>query len=69
MNEWILVSSQSQFILLKFNELLKFICLFVTMLGPWCCTGFSLVAASESYFLVVVRGFLIVMASRVEHRL
>ena len=31
---------------------------FLVMLGLRCCTGFSLVASSGSYSLVVVRGLL-----------
>jgi len=50
--------------------LYNFIYLFLAVLGLHCCGGFSLVAASESYSLVPVWRFLIVVASLVaEHRL
>ena len=45
---------------------LYFIYLFLAMLGLRCHAGFSLVAASEGSF-VVMHGFLIVLASLVEH--
>ena len=43
--------------------------LFLAVLGFHCCVGFSLVAMSKGYFLVVVCGLLIAAASRVEHGL
>ena len=43
---------------------------FLAVLGLCCCMGFSLVASSRSYSLVVVCGLLIAVASLVaEHRL
>ena len=40
------------------------------MLGVQCCMGFSLIAASSGYFLVVVCRLLIVVASlAVKHNL
>ena len=44
-----------------------FIYLFVAMPGLRCCMGFSLVAASGGYFLVVVRGLLTGVASPIEN--
>ena len=47
-----------------------FVYLFMAMLGLCGCVGFSLVAASNGYSLVVVHGLLIAVASLVaEHRL
>ena len=44
--------------------------LFLLMLGLLCCMGFSLVAANGGYYLVVVLGLLIAVASLVtEHGL
>ena len=48
----------------------NFTYLFLAVLGLRCCVGFSLVAVSASYSLVVVHGLLIAVASLlVEHRL
>ena len=47
----------------RFLFLLHFIYLFWAMLGLHCYTGFSPVAASESYSLVVVLGLLNTVAS------
>ena len=38
--------------------------LFLAVLGLGCCVGFSLVAVSRGYSLVVEHGLLIVVASR-----
>ena len=38
-------------------------CLFLAVLGLHCCVGFSLVAASEGYWLVAVLGLLTAAAS------
>ena len=44
--------------------------LFLAVLGLYCCVGFSRVAASKGYSLVVARRLLIVVASLVvEHGL
>ena len=44
--------------------------IYLAVLGLHCCTGFSLVAGSRSYSLVVVCRFLIAVASLVvEHRI
>ena len=43
--------------------------LFLAVLGLWCLTGFSLVAASGGYSLVAVRRLLFAVASLVEHGL
>ena len=49
---------------------LKFIDLFLAVLGGSCCLGFSLVAARKGYSLVAALGLLVVVASLVvEHRL
>ena len=39
------------------------------MLDVCCCEGFTLVAVSRGYSLVVVLGFLVVAATLVHHRL
>ena len=47
-----------------------FIYLFLAELGLFCCVGFSLVAESGDYSLVLVHGLLIAAASPVsEHKL
>ena len=47
-----------------------FICLFLAVLGLFCCVGFSLVAESRDYSLVPMHGLLIAVASPVsEHGL
>ena len=43
----------------------NFTYLFLAVLGLRCCVGFSLVAVSASYSLVVVHGLLIAVASLV----
>ena len=43
--------------------------LFLTVLDVCCCEGFTLVAVSRGYSLVVVLGFLVVAATLVHHRL
>ena len=43
-----------------------FICLFLAVLGLCCCWSFSIVMESGSYFLGVVHGLLIALASLVE---
>ena len=48
-----------------FLYLTKIYYLFMAVLDFHCCEGFSLVAVSRGYSLVVVRGFLIVVASLV----
>ena len=54
-----------------YNENFIYICIYIyilAVLGLCCCTGFSLVAASGGYSLVV-SGLFIAVASLVEHRL
>ena len=46
--------------------ILIFGCALVFIFGLHCCTGFSLVAASGSYFPGALCGLLIVVASHVE---
>ena len=41
--------------------------LFLTVLGLLCCVGFSLVVASRGCSLVAEHGFIIAVASLVEH--
>ena len=52
--------------LMLFKKII-FIYLFVAVLGLHCCVGFSLVAASGGYFLVVARGLLTGVASPIEN--
>ena len=47
----------------------NFVYLFLAVLGLHCCSGFSLVAESGGYFLVVMSGLLIAVAPLVELRL
>lgn len=51
--------------MLKVFFFFKSLYLFLAVLGPHCCSGFSLVVASRGYSLASVCEFLIV----VEHRL
>ena len=59
----------------NFNFLYNFIYLFLAVLGLCCCVGFSLVAESGGYSLVVMHGlliavvFLVVKHGRMAHRL
>ena len=54
----------------KYSVTLVLFVYLLTVLGLHCCLGFSLVVVSGGYALVVVREFLIVMASFVvQHRL
>ena len=50
-----------------FHDFLKiyYLFYFLAVLGLHCCIGFSLVAGSGGYFLVVVRGLFIAVASLV----
>ena len=49
----------------SFLNFYLFIYLFLTVLDPHCCVGFSLVVESRGYSLLVVRGLLIEVASLV----
>jgi len=63
-----LLSLSSPFFSSLFKK--KFMYLFLVVLGLHCCVGFSLVAASEGYYLVVVcRLFIVVASLIVEHEL
>ena len=55
----------SDYFPVSFLSLFLFICLFVhlSVLGLWCCMGFSLVAASRGFNLVAACGLLIAVAS------
>ena len=50
---------------MRVTDFLIFIYLFLTVLGPHCCVGFSLVVESRGYSLVVLCGPLIEVASLV----
>ena len=47
----------------------NFICLFLAVLGPHCCSGFSLVLASRGFSLAAVPGFLTAVALVARHTL
>ena len=69
-NLYLLSYLHIKIILYLFQVIKKIICLFLAVLGLHCYAGFSLVAATRSYSLVAVCGFLIAGASLVaEHRL
>ena len=53
----------------KYIYIYIFINLFLAMLGLHCCMGFSFIAVSRSYSLVVVHRLLIAMASPVDYAL
>ena len=59
----------TSFLILEHFKMYLFICLFLAVLGPCCCTGFSLVEENGGYSLVEVCRLLIAMAFAVEHRL
>ena len=56
------------FIVMRTFSKSDLIYLFLAILGPCCCSGFSLVAASRGYSLAVGHGLLLVVASLVAER-
>ena len=68
LNSYFIAHFTSLLILEQFKMYL-FICLFLAVLGPCCCTGLSLVEENGGYSLAEVCRLLIAMAFAVEHRL